>query len=124
MPIVRASGLLVSLCTITVPPTGADAFDDGGARNPNVPYVPLAGHIDIPCTAPPMLVNDSMNVSERRALPQIEAINTLHVLLDGYYPDIISDYRAVIDGTAYDIANVEHDSQKQMTRIAVRKATI
>jgi hypothetical protein len=124
MPIVRASGLLVSLCTITVPPTGADAFDDGGARNPNVPYVPLAGHIDIPCTAPPINTGDSVSPSEIKALEQIEAVNLVHVLLDDYYPSIISDYRAVIDGVNWDIVNVESDSQKQMTRLAVKKATI
>jgi hypothetical protein len=135
MELVRSSGLLCSLCTISVPP---GVFNAAGAPDPSVPYIPLAGHINIPCMAPPTMIGDMTFGTEKKEETQIEAVNTLHVLLDNCYPAIIPDYRATITarrplpgggyetiGTAeWDIVNVESDSQGQMTRLAVRMATI
>lgn len=121
MPAVRATGLLVSLCTITVPP---QVFDAGGAPDPTAPYVDLAGHIDIPCMCAPINTGDNVSPSEVKSMQEIMAIADRHVLLDDYYPAIIEDYRAVIDGVVYDVTEVESDSQAKMTRMAVRLATI
>ncbi len=126
---VRATGLLSSLCTILVPP---GVFDAGGAPDPSVPYTPLAGHVDIPCTAPPISTGDGVVPTEVKSMAEILSRNILHVLLDGYYPTIISDYKAAIrrKGAAastavqYDILNSESDSQAQMTRMAAQLATI
>ena len=43
------------------------------------------------------------------------------MLLEGYFPQIIKNQRAVIDGAAWDIIGVESDSQRQMTRIEVQE---
>ncbi len=121
MPAVRASGLLSSLCTIT---RFSEDFDAGGAPDQSAPYIPVTGMVDIPCTAPPLMAEDRIQASEVRAVREITAEDTRHVLLDGYYPAIRDEDRAVIDGTEYEIANVEHDSQRQMTRLAVERVTI
>jgi hypothetical protein len=121
MAAVRDTGLLSSLCTITRSPA---IFNAAGAEDPSAPYVAVAGLVDIPCTAPPLMATDRMQASEIRALRQIKAEDTRHVLLDAYYPAILDTDRALIDGTEFEIANVEHDSQKQMTRLAVERVTI
>ena len=121
MPAVLESGLMTSLCTITVPP---HVFDAGGAPDPNAPYVPLAGHENIPCTAPPLTTGDSTSPTELKSMAEILSKNLLHVLLGGWYPAILCDYRAVIDGNVYDVVNVESDSQKRSTRLAVQAVTI
>lgn len=118
---VRASGLLSSLCTITESP---EAFDAGGAPIAATPYIPVEGMIDIPCTAPPLMTTDRTNASEVKTMSSIRGEDSRHVLLDGYYPEITEAHRAEIDGVEFDIANVESDSQKQMTRLAVQRVTI
>lgn len=119
MPIVRASGLLVSRCTIMR--FGGD-FDDGGA--PVNTYTAVDGLTDIPCIASPLNLGDRGVLDERRSPTEIQAQTDRHILLDGYYPDIRDDDRAVVDGTAYDIGNIESDSQSQMTRIIGRRVSI
>lgn len=121
MPEVAASGLLTSLCTITVPPGDLDA---GGAPDPAAPYTDLTGHVDIPCTAAALSSGDSVQPTEVKTLSEILAKNMLHVLLGGYYPTIIADYRAVVDGIVYDIVGVENDSQGVQTRLALELATV
>ena len=119
MPAVLESGLMTSLCTITVPP---HVFDAGGAPDPNAPYVPLAGHENIPCTAPPP--GASVQATELKDLAEIMSKSMRIVLLGGYFPLIISDYRAVIDGVEYDILGCEDDAHYRMTRISVQLATV
>jgi hypothetical protein len=121
MPAVRATGLLSSLCTITRFP---EAFDEGGAPIAATAYEPVTGMVDIPCTAPPLQAADRIARAEVRTEAQVQSEESLHVLLDDYYPDIRNTDRAVVDGVAYNIANVERDSQKQMTRIALEKVSI
>ena len=132
MDTVRASGLLTSLCTILVPP---DVYNDAGGADPSAAYIPLAEHILIPCTAPPLQTGDTTAPSEVKALADIQAKSSLHVLLDNYYPAIKSNYRASIapndgfgnflgDPVDYDIMNVESDSKQQMTRLAVQLVSI
>ena len=59
---------------------------------------------------------------------EISSTGTHHVLLDDYYPAMEtgwrSGWRAVIDGTNYDITGIEHDSQYQMTRVGVLLVTV
>lgn len=121
MPAVRATGLLSSLCTITRSP---EDFDDGGAPIAATAYVPVTGLVDIPCTAPPLLASDRVARQELRSEDQVQSETVLHVLLDDYYPDIITTDRAVVDGVEYNIANAESDSQKRMTRLALERITI
>jgi hypothetical protein len=124
MELVRASGLLVSLCTITVSP---EVFGDSGAPDPTAEWPALAGHVDIECTAPPLLTDDKMFATERKFIPETLGYYMRHVLLGGYYPTIQSKMRANIRAArtaastaiVFDIVNVESDSQRQMTRMAL-----
>lgn len=130
MVAVRGSGLLVSLCTITTQPPSTE-FGASGAPDPAIPYINFPGHVDIPCTAPPIQTGDNINATEMKSMQEIEAKGMLHVLLDNYYPTILNSYRAKIraKGTAaataieYEIMNVESDSQRQMTRLALELVT-
>lgn len=116
-----ASGLLNSLCTITVPP---EVYGLSGAPDPDVAYLDLAGHVAIPCTAPPLMTADKVATNEIKLSNETKSETYLHVLLGGYYPAIIQNYRAEIDDTEWDIVSVEHDSQHRTTRLAVRQVTI
>lgn len=115
MPELRRSGLLSSLCTITTPP---GTFDAGGAPDPNAAYQDLAGHVNIPCMKAPI------DASETKTLDEILSRNLSRMLLNDYYPEIIANYRAVVDGVDYDVLGVEHDSQHRMTRLTVSKVAI
>ena len=78
---------------------------------------------NIPCTAPPTS-NIRITADEKKAIDRIETFSSLHVLLNGYYPGIEygtgKGWRAMVDGYPFDILGAEHDSQRQMTRLAVR----
>ena len=131
MPAAILTGCFVSLFTAqepvpTVGPTGAVAFD----------YVNVSDStlIDVPCTAPPPSPA-SITATEVRALEEITASELHHVLLNGYYPQLDAGWRgenvdgkgawiALIDGFQYEISGVESDSQKQMTRMTVKLATV
>ncbi len=125
MPIVRATGLLVSLCTIKRPSGTQDA---GGS--PNGSYTAVAGLIDIPCTSPPSASAKGMPAAEVRGPADTFATQPHHVLLDSFYPQIQDEWLgtasheggaiAVVDGIEYTLIAVEHDSQSQMTRLEVR----
>ncbi len=125
MPTVRASGLLVSLCTIQRPSGNQDA---SGA--PDGLYVPVTGLINIACTSPPSASAKGMPAAEVRGPADTFATQPHHVLLDSYYPQIQDEWLgtatqeggaiATIDGIDYTLIAVEHDSQSQMTRMEVR----
>lgn len=121
MPIVRNSGLLVSLATFQVP----DGLTDGGFVSPN--YVDVAGLVDIACTAPPLSTGTGLSASEAKGVEKRDADQQFHVLLDSYYPAVDDVWRGggrvVIDGTAYNLTGHERDSQKQMSRVRAENVT-
>jgi len=118
MPQAIATGLFVSLCTIQEP----DSLFMG-AGQPSGNFVNVAGFVNIPCMAPP-LSDVRIQAEEKNAEEKIEVFSPLHVLLNGYYPGIEigtgQGWRAIVDGQAMDLLGAEHDSQSQMTRLAVR----
>ena len=122
MPAVRATGLLVSLFTAQAP-TGA--LDASGV--PTGAFADVAGLVNIACTAPPKS-EAKIVANETKQRFQIGSLEVKHVLLDAYYPTLDAGWRAgwrcLIDGTVYDIDGVEHDSQGQMSRVAVRLGSV
>ena len=116
------TGLFVSVCTIQIPSGG---FNDAG--QPDGLYANVTGLVNIPCTSAPMS-EVRIQAVEMKSLADIEAFAPRHVLLGGYFPTleagVSSGWRAIIDGQTWDLMGAESDSQKQMTRIAIRASAI
>ena len=104
-----STGLFVSLCTINAP-TGAR----GASGVPTGAYTAVL--TNIPCMTAPESTG-GFTANETKNVPQILSVAPVHVTLNGYYPQIITGYQAVVDGTIYDILGAESDSQQQMTRL-------
>jgi len=128
VPAMRQSTLCSSLCTITVPPdhvlTPDQSFGPSGAPLASVAYIALAGHIDIPCSAATGFALTPPASDEEKTRAQILAMGQIPVALQGYYPAIIPDYRAVIDGVEYDIISAGSDSQHRQTHLVVQEASV
>lgn len=118
MPLALATGLFVSSCTIQQP--DGQLIDAG---QPSGNFVNVAGLVNIPCMAPPE-ANVRITASEVKSQEDIQSFSELHILLNGWYPSledgVAMGWRAVIDGTVFDIQGAESDSQGQMTRMVVR----
>ena len=124
MPAAVASGLFVSLCTIQQP--------DGvltPAGSPSGTYTNVSGLVNVPCMD--SVPSDArIQATEVKELADIMNKGLRHLLLNGYYPQIItpaipdgqipSYWRSIVDGVTYDILGVEHDSQNQMTRMEMQ----
>jgi hypothetical protein len=113
---VENSGLFVSLCTIQSPASTLNAI-----RQPDlVTYTNVSGLVDIKCML--SVLGIGIPASEETKDPEYtREQRERHCLLDGHFPSIIPKYRAVVDGTAYDILSVQHDSQAIMTRMHLRR---
>ncbi len=124
MPEVIATGLLSSLFTAQYP-----SEDLGGTGAQTGVYLDVIGLVDIACTSPPERFGDSgIKATEMKTMAEVAASEFHHVLLDSWYPLLYAGWRGgwrcLIDGTAYDVMGVESDSQKKMTRVAVRLVTV
>jgi len=118
----NATGLFVSLFTAQMP-----SGNLGPSGAPDGLFNPVSGLTNIPCTAPP--VSDSrIEATEVKDLAEILSVKLKHVLLNGYYGTLDDasnkGWNCLLDGVAYDILGVEHDSQRIMTRVSVRIAGI
>lgn len=114
MPAAIATGLAVSTITIQKP---SGNYDPAGA--PDGTFVDVAGLVGLKCmAAPPSLAK--IQATEMKALAEIASMELKHVWLEAYYPQIESDWRAVLDAVVYDILGSEWDSQSQMTRMTLR----
>ena len=125
------SGLLASLCTVMQP--------DGlliGAGQPSGDFVAVPGASAIPCMDAPRSTGERLTADEQKAMPEIQARIFRHVLLGGYYGDVIPwgeagarpALRAVVTGPSgtavtYEVAGVESDSQQTQTRLALHMVT-
>lgn len=121
------SGLIVSLVTIQQP-TGAQTADgspsatggDSGDGWNNV-----AGLINLPCMNGPE-ADARIRAKTERQTEYIEAFQFRHLFMPGYYPQIeqFDNWRAVVDGQAYDPIGVETDSQFTQTRLLLQLAGV
>jgi hypothetical protein len=120
MPMAIATGLFSSVCSIQMPD---GVLVDAGQPSGN--YITLGGMANIPCMAPPASFA-KITAEETKSIEDVQSFAPLHVLLSGWYP-ILADgvsmgWQAVIDGVKLDILGAESDSQKQMTRLLVRRS--
>ena len=114
--------LFASLVTIQAPDGNV-----GPSGAPSGTWVNVAGLVGIACMdeAPSMA---RIQATEVKALAEIMSLNLRHVLMSGYYPQIVTSMRAVMtkpDSTVviFDILGAEADSQTQMTRMQMRIVT-
>lgn len=122
-----ASGLIVSLVTIQQP-TGEQTADgsplmtggDSGDGWNNV-----AGLINLQCMNGPE-ADARIRAKTERQTEYIEAFQFRHLFLPGYFPQIqqFDNWRAIVDGQAYDPMGIENDSQRTQTRILLQLAGI
>ena len=122
MPAAIATGLFVSLCTIQSPSGTVDA-----AGAPDGLYNDVAGLVAIPCVdAVPSEAR--IQATEMKTLADVLGRGLRHCTLDGYYPAILigwrQGWRAVVDGTTYDILGAEPDSQATQTRLQLQQVTL
>lgn len=110
-----------SLCTIQSPNNVL-----GPSGQPDLTqYTDVTGMVAIPCKSAPVS-NIRIQATEVKALAEIMSAQLRHILLAGYFPDIANhtEWRAVVDGVAWDILGAESDSTYQMTRLEVKLAKL
>lgn len=122
MPAAYATGLFVSLATLTAPPT-----TQGSTGNPSGSWTPIAGLTNIPCMdEPPSMAR--VQATEVKAVLEIMSSGMRHVLLNQCFVDALNwsakGYRCVVDGVTYDLLGAENDSQLTQTRLDLRLVTI
>lgn len=112
-----------SRCTIQSVVSPASSTQLSGQRFPALSYANVLGMVNIPCRiAPDQRI--SPTDTEKRTMETIEGVLKRTVKLNGYYPTIKARAnRAVVDGTAYLIRGVEHDSERYSTRLQVEIVT-
>ena len=81
-------------------------------------YVPLAGHVDLPCAV------GRPAGGEQKLREATPVITTHRIALRGHYPDITPEMRAVVTGTAYDILAVDHDQHETQTYLGCEIAKL
>lgn len=124
MPAALATGLFKDLVTIQVP---SGTFTTEGF--PDGQFVDAAGLVGLTAmVAPPSNARIPSNTSKTLSLQQ--ALNAVHVLLGGFYPDVETAWRnggrAMVNTRLYqneDILAVESDSQSTQTRMYLRVVT-
>lgn len=131
MPMVRRTGLLVSLATFSEPTGASDSFPAGILDDDGFPigdYDPIDGLVDIPCMLGPL--SEGISSKETKGQQELEAEADKHLELDHYYPQVITGWRkgwrVTVDGIVYDCMGPEPSSQlaaADMTRVGVRRVT-
>jgi len=133
MPEAQRTGLFVTtLCSVQIP---SGTVGPSGA--PDGLFVDLTGVTGIQCmSAPPSTAR--IQATDVKSLEEIMSIGLRHVLLSGYFPQIVAAVQAgaravlttfdadgaTVDTTAFDILGAEADSQTQMTRMELKFASI
>ena len=123
---VVALGLMaLATCTIQQPNLTQDS--DGAPLS--YPPTNVAGLIDIPCMQA-VLSAGAIQATEVKDLAEIMNKNLKHVLLNGWYPQILSTQWALINildasgnvlfSITMDILGVESDSQTSQTRLKLQ----
>ncbi len=134
MPAAIDTGLFSNVVTFKDRPGGAagQVNATGQVDLETADFTNVVGLVDIPCMfAVISPYRPDRNGGARMPDYFVESQNR-HMLLNGYYPQVLQRYIAVIEGdidpltgqpTVYEITpgSVEHDSQHRETRLAVRK---
>ena len=126
IPAAFESGLILSLVTIQQP-TGEQTADgspiatggDSGDGWNNV-----VGMINLQCMNGPE-ADARIRAKTNRDVDYVEAFQFRHLFIPGYYAiEQFDNWRAIVDGQAYDPLGVEHDSQNTQTRLLLQLAGV
>jgi hypothetical protein len=124
---VAAAGLFVSLASFLRRPTqsGVPQVDSLGQVDATpADYVSVGDMTNIPCM---LAVYSPYRPNIAGVVRKVESFEDLaerHLLLNGYYTDILRSDLVNVDGVIYQIqSGAEWDSQHTMTRLAVRTFT-
>lgn len=121
IPAVEEAGLFASTCTIMQrATTTVGSFGQPNTAN----YSAIDSLTDIPCMFAPQTPGETNQNDTVRMQQQLDTRTEFHCLLDGYFPQILQQNLAMVDGTLYEIMGNESDSQRQMTRLACREYTL
>jgi hypothetical protein len=69
------------------------------------------------------LADPGRAVYERRSADLTRTTQAPGLNLDGYYPTITVAHRAIVDGAAWNITAVHHDSLASVTRLELERVT-
>ncbi len=122
MPEANLTGYFSKLVTFKDRPGGANPVRNSSGQIDLTNLVNVPGLINIPCQLA-VQVEIRPNATGGARLPEnFVETSQRHILLNGYYPQILQRYIAVVDGVQYEITPgaVEHFSQNRQTRLAVR----
>lgn len=114
---VKDQGLMKSLCTIQ---TRTNTVNATGQVNLST-WVDIAGLVNIACMVSVQRVFSPDQYGVDRKPEQFQERAEKHAILDGYFPAIIQQYTAVVDGQRYEIMAVEPVSQQTYTRLGLRR---
>ena len=118
------SGLFVSLASFLARPNDPGEEVDQYGAVILTGYQPVAGLQNLPCMFAPQAAAPSESDTVRMA-DQYDTKREWHLTLNGYYPNVNQRYLLSVDGgDLYQVMAVEWDSQRTMTRCAVRKYEI
>jgi len=111
------TGMLSTTASFFDRPGTTDALGQVDLTN----LVPVTGLQSIPCQISAVSIIRT-NFQGGRQQEQMFEAPERHILLNDYYPAILQRYIVQVDGQNYEMVpgGVEPDSQKQMTRLAVR----
>ncbi len=112
----QSAGMFPNLCTIQ----SAGATVNAMGAPVVTPFSDITGLVDIPCHSAPPAIEDVRGSDELRKVDRTDIRQMRHVLLAGYYPTIVQNMRAVVDGVAWNIVGVESDSFDSQTRLMVQ----
>lgn len=107
---VTSLGVFPKRCTIQQQGTAKNGFGEViGA------WADVAGHVDIPAR----VAQSKAAMGERGRDVKYNSLS-YDIALNGYYSGIKVSHRAKVDDVAYDIDNVESDSEARMTVLRVK----
>ena len=119
----QQTGLFSSLANFLDRPGGATPVVNAMGQVDLTNLVAVTGLQNVPCQlAPERPLNPDASGGAR--LPEnFQESQHRHLLLNDYYPAVLMRFVVDVDGTRYEITpgSVEHDSQRQQTRLGVRR---